>query len=202
MHTGGRSIAMLELRSRAACGAGLLTSGSTLRDAVAPYELPTEVVALLRWADGQDASAPWWPALESGRLLGAAEAAAHDKWLRDEADEQGRSLSSLLHPLAHEGWCQVGMELLSEGPGAIIDYGFGDQPRVLAPTLAVMLDVTAQMIEAGIASPRQEEDARVWRAKRAALLENRPEWEHWSHDRVLTMTGEHWPSHWRAALSD
>lgn len=167
-----------------------------LREAVAPFELPGEVVELLRWADGQEESAPWWPVLEAGRLLSATEAAAYYKWLREEADL--RRLYGLIVPIAHEGWDQAGVELVSDAPGAVIHYGFGDQPRVLAPTLAAMLDVTAQMVAAGIGEPKENEDARVWRARRAELSDERAEWELWPYDRVIGWNAEDWPPHWRA----
>jgi hypothetical protein len=54
-----------------------------LRQAVKPYDVPTDVVALLRWADGQERGAPWFPGFEAGRLLSASAAAGHYKWLAE-----------------------------------------------------------------------------------------------------------------------
>ena len=168
-----------------------------LRQAVAPYDLPTEVVALLRWADGQVEDAPWFPSFEAGRLLRAADAAGHYKWLREEAAPGAPY--SLLVPIVHEGWNQVGVELVGDGPGVVVDYSFGDDLLVRAPTLAAMLDVTAEMILAGMGEPKEGEDARIWRAQREELVAKRPGWDLWPYDRVLSLSENAWPPHWRSA---
>ena len=169
-----------------------------LRQAVAPYDLPTEVIALLRWADGQAWGAPWFPAFEAGRLLSAAEAAGHYTWLVEEFAPGAPY--SLLVPIVHEGSSQVGVELVGDGPGAVVDYSFGDDLRVRAPTLAAILDVTAEMVVAGIGEPKDGEDARIWRGQREEMAAERPEWDFWPYDRVLSLVGDAWPPHWRSAL--
>ena len=156
-----------------------------LGQAVAPYEVPNEVVALLRWADGQEWDAPWFPAFEAGRLLSASEAARHYEWLVAEAAPGAPY--SLLVPIVHEGWSQVGVELVGNGPGAVVDYSFGDDLRVRAPTLAAMLDVAAEMVVAGIGEPKEGEDARDWRARREEMAAKRPGWDSWRYDRVLSL---------------
>ena len=168
-----------------------------LRQAVEPYELPTEVVALLRWADGQEWGALWFPAFEAGRFLSASEAAGHYKWLNEEAAPGGPY--SVLVPIVHDGWNQVGVELVGDGPGAVVDYSFGDELRVRAPTLAAMLDVAAEMVVGGIGEPKQEEDARIWRARREEMAATRPGWELWPYDRVLSLSASDWPPHWQSA---
>lgn len=148
---------------------------------------------------GQEHDAPWWPVLEAGPLLRATDAANHYTWLVEETDAP--SPYSLILPIAREGWAHAGVELVSEtADGVVINYDFGGQPHVLAPTLAVMLDAVAEMVAAGAGEPRDGQDARVWRALRARTIEDRPEWKLWPYDRMFDLSGENWPPHWRAAL--
>jgi hypothetical protein len=167
-----------------------------VRQAIAPYELPSEICALWQWADGQERGAPWWPAIECGPLLCSADAADHYKWLGHNAEPA--QWCSFWLPIAHDGWNQAAVEIAPDGPGVVIDASFPDAPRVIAPTLAVMLDVTAEMVEAVDGAPPEDSDAREWRARRDAILDNRPEWIHWPYHRAITSDSA-WPEHWRRA---
>lgn len=165
-----------------------------LRRAIDPYEIPTDLIAMLRWADGQADGAIWWPSMECGPLLSARRAAEHYTWLRQNVEDWQRSAAWL--PIAHEGWNQAALEIAPQGPGIVIDASFPDPARLLAPTLAVMLDITAEMIEAGI-TQEAFADAGVWRAKRAELSDRRAEWELCPYPRVVATTIADWPAHWR-----
>ncbi len=169
-----------------------------LRETFDLYELPGEVVAFLRWADGQEQGAPWWPSIECGPLLSATRSVELYKWLCENAEEW--QWCPLWLPIAHEGWYQAGIEIAPDRPGVVIDASWHGPARVLAPTLAAMLDVTADMVEAGIGVPPESSDARVWRAQRAALIDARPEWRRWPYDRAIATDVTAWPPHWRRAL--
>ena len=65
---------------------------------------------------------------------------------------------------------------------------------MLAPTLAVMIDITAEMVAAGIGEPKEGEDARIWRAQRAQFSNERAEWELWPYDRLIPWDADDWPS--------
>jgi hypothetical protein len=170
-----------------------------LREAVRPYELTGELAALFRWANGQEGG-PWWPGMECGRLLTTADAAAHYHWLIKHAEPW--QWSPLWVPIAYDGWNQAGVEITSDRPGVVIDGSFPDSAQVIAPTLATLLDVTADMVQAGTGSPSAYPDARVWRKERAALVDARPEWSNWPYDRTLATDIGSWPGYWQSASHD
>ena len=165
-----------------------------LRRTIAPHEIPTDLAALLRWADGQADGAPWWPSMECGPLLNARRAAEHYTWLRENVEDWQWSAAWL--PIAHEGWNQAAFEIAAAGPGVVIDVSFPDAASLLAPTLAAMLDITADMLDAGI-TQEAFDDARVWRARRAELSDQRPEWRLSPYPRIVATTIADWPAHWR-----
>ena len=167
-----------------------------LRAAVSPRVLSYEVAQLFRWANGQERGAAWWPVLECGSLLSAGDAAAKYRSLL--AHSEPWQWSAAWVPIAHGGWHQAGVEIDSNSPGVVIDASFPEPPRVIAPTLAVLLEVTADMIQAGIAAPVPGENAVRWRQKRAGLLDARPEWRSWRRDRDLGTDVTRWPRRWRA----
>jgi hypothetical protein len=170
-----------------------------LRRAVAPYELSHDLIALLTWRDGQEHGAPWWPALECGPLLRAVDAAQHYNWLRSNTEL--RQWCPMWVPIAHDGWNQAGLEIGSEGPGVVIDASFPDPPRVIAPSLTALLEVTADLIDSGASVPAADADARTWRARRDVMLAGRREWADWPHARTLNDVGD-WPPYWRRTASD
>jgi hypothetical protein len=158
-----------------------------------PYEIPTDMTALLRWADGQTDGGNWWPSMECGPLLSARRAAEHYAWLRENVEDWQWSAAWL--PIAHDGWNQAALEIAPEGTGVVIDASWPDPARLLA-TLAVMLDVTAEMVEAGM-TPEAFADARDWRARRDELSDARPEWELCPYPRVVSTSIDEWPADWR-----
>jgi len=159
-----------------------------------PHQIPPDVDALLRWADGQAEGADWWPSMECGPLLSAHRAAEHYSWLRENVEDWQWSAAWL--PIAHDGHCQAAVELTPKGPGVVIDASWPDGARLIAPTLAVMLDIAAEMVEAGV-TPEAFSDARDWRAKRAEVSDARPEWEICPYPREVSTSIADWPAHWR-----
>jgi hypothetical protein len=172
-----------------------------LRRAIEPYELPVEVATLLAWADGQQGAAPWWPSIDCGVLLSAARIAEAYAWLCEDTEDWQWSPSWL--PVASEGWHQAGVEM-DDRFGVVIDASFPDpEVRVVAPSLTVMLDLVADMLEAGVALQGPAGDAagyERWKAERAALVARRREWRRWPYDRVIASEVDGWPPHWRVAI--
>jgi hypothetical protein len=172
-----------------------------LRRAVDPYEVPDEVLALLRWANGQQGNSPSWPSVDCGPLLSATQAAEHYSWLRDETEIW--QWNPLWLPVTHEGWYQAGVEMTSDHPGAVIDGSFPDpEVRVVAPSLAAMLELPAAMLEAGVAitPPQDPAGYRRWRDERQALIDGHDDWRAWPYDRVIASNVDGWPPHWRVAI--
>jgi hypothetical protein len=172
-----------------------------LRRAVDPYEVPGEVVAMLRWADGQVHGGPWWPAISCGPLLSAARAAEHYAWLCEETEDW--QWNRLWLPVAHEGWYQAGVEMTLGHPGVVLDGSFPDaEARIVAPSLAAMLDVTTQMLESGLPpdTPHDTDGYRRWKAERDAIMDRRDEWQTWPYDRIIAAEVGGWPPHWRVAI--
>jgi hypothetical protein len=171
-----------------------------LRRAIEPYELPHEVVAMLCWADGQDDRRgwpPWWPTVSCGPLLSAARIVEMYRFLLDETEDW--QWTPLWLPVAHDGWNQAGVEMTVDRPGAVVDASFGNAAvNVVAPSLAAMLDATADMIDAGVSleQPRDHDDVR----RRAALIDTRDDWVTWPYDRIIAYEVAAWPPHWRAAI--
>jgi cell wall assembly regulator SMI1 len=175
-----------------------------LRHAVDPHELPGDVLTLLRWADGQEHNGPWWPSVSAGRLLGAAQAAEYYTWLlsSNDLDAEEWLWNPLWLPIAHDGWAQAGVEMTPDRTGAVVDAGFGDPAFVvIAPSLTAMLDVTADMLEAGIPlkAPGEQPFA-AWLEQRQAVIDRRMEWQAWPYDRILGYDVDAWPPHWRVAV--
>ena len=166
----------------------------SLEQAVAPFDLPSEVCAFWRWADGQEAGAPWWPSFDSGPLLPAYDAANQYTWLRERSADP--RWCPLWLPLAHDGRSHVGVEIAADGAGVVVDASLPGPPRVIAPTLAALLDATADLLEAPDAARGED---RRWRARRDALLDARVEWARWPFARTLT-TVQQWPPYWRHVL--
>jgi cell wall assembly regulator SMI1 len=171
-----------------------------LRQAVDPFELPHDVVTLLRWHDGQGKAPvwpPWWPSISCGPLLSAARAAEHYTRLRDETEDW--QWNPLWLPVAHEGWNQAGVEMTPDRSGVVVDASFGNAGvNVVAPSLAAMLDAAADMIEAGLPLEQPSDHDEVRR--RAALIDARDDWVAWPYDRVITHEVAGWPPHWRVAI--
>lgn len=191
------------------------TELAVLRKAVRPHKLTGDVTALFRWADGQERGGPWWPGMECGPLLSTAAAAEQYAFMTERLAEPWQ-WSALWVPIAHEGWHTAGVEIAPDGPGVVIDGSFPEPPRVIAPTLATLLDVTADMVEAGIGSSATYANAIAWRQTRAELMDARPEWRaigksrlagsladavrqtaSWPRERTLGTDVGNWPPDWR-----
>ena len=171
-----------------------------LRRAADPFEIPDDVVTMLRWHDGQGNSPgwpPWWPSISCGPLLSAAHAAEHYTWLRDETEDW--QWNPLWLPVAREGWNQAGVEMTADRPGVVIDVSFGNPGVIIvAASLAAMLDAAADMIEAGL--PLEQPSDHDERRRRAALIDARADWEAWPYDRDIAQGVAGWPPHWRVAI--
>jgi hypothetical protein len=89
--------------------------------------------------------------------------------------------------------------MTADRPGVVIDASFGNAAvNVVAPSLAAMLDATADMIEAGM-SLEQPSDHDEFR-RRAALIDARDDWVTWPYDRIIAHEVAGWPPHWRVAI--
>ena len=178
-----------------------------LRRAIDPYEIPPELVALLRWHNGQErsrASRDLLPIAE-GPLLGTSEAQDVNDFLRNKCEPW--QWCPLWVPILQERWSQVGVEVSTEGPGIIIDASFPDpEVQVLSSSLAALLHATADMAEAGVlfSDAVSGPEYRAWYAERKKMMEARSEqvgWSHWPFERIVPLDeqGTDWPPHWRAA---
>jgi hypothetical protein len=116
-----------------------------LRRAITPYALCPEYEHLLRWRNGAVAGpGSWWPILDCGPLLSAADAAEHYRRLVEMCEEWQWHRSWL--PITHGAWAQVGIELGEHGRGVIVDGSFPDPPVAIAPSLAAVLHATCEVV--------------------------------------------------------
>jgi hypothetical protein len=174
-----------------------------LRRAVEPYEPPEELELLLSWADGQRHLAPSWPSMDCGPLLGASRAAAEYRNLTKEFEEC--PWLSLWLPIAASGWSTAAVEMTVDRPGVVLDGSFPDpQTRIIAPSLAELMEATADLAEADLAVGIDGPPERflAWRAAREQVMETRfagEGWEGWPYDRIIAFEPVGWPAHWRQA---
>lgn len=145
-----------------------------LQEAIAPFSIPSDLVELLAWHDGGPWGAPWWPVIDTGHLLGAAEATEHYRWMCDTGDnlQDGQWRRSWL-PIAHEQWYQSGIELAGPQTGLIVNASFPHPPVPLAPSLPAMLHAVCATIEAGIPSRPsvyRGPEFKSWVVERAAVV--------------------------------
>lgn len=125
-----------------------------LRNELAPFAVPPELEAFLRWHDGQ-AETTWWPALLGHLPLDPSARMAqqyrecHELWL--VADDGSPFLPTLL-PLTWHGW---GLTCLEVDPAiasrAVVNADL-DNPdyRIDYPSLEALLDVVADLAEADL----------------------------------------------------
>jgi hypothetical protein len=168
-----------------------------LRRAVAPYELPADLITLLRWSDGVPGD--WWPSLSVGALLGAGLAADlyERMWKASREDPTVGIWSRCLVPVFQEGWWQGGLEMVDDRPGVIVDGSNPDSPfTVIAPSLLAAVDVVGGMLALDVCLDPVAE------LERDVLMARRREWATWPYDREPGRRPEGWPPHWRAGLDD
>lgn len=170
-----------------------------LRIAVGPFEVPDDVVTLLRWADGQESLGdPWWPLLDAGVLESAVAAAHSYRWLCTETEDW--QWNPLWLPVVRAEHVQAAVEMTADRPGVVLDGSFGTEVTVVAPSLVAVIAGTAEMLEAGVPFyPPDHGDYGAWRSSQQAILDAAPGWARWPYDRIIAGQVAAWPRHWRAA---
>jgi len=146
-----------------------------LRGLLDPYELHDELVALLRWHDGQHDSKyneGAWPVIECGPLnsaLGACEFyKLHNYWA--ESIEVGRWSASWV-PLMHVRHSVAAVEMAKPLDGLVIDASFGEpKPRPVALSLAAVMQAICVLVEEGF--PLRRAPGEALTAKRWLEREN------------------------------
>lgn len=192
---------------------------AALRAAIAPWEVPSELVTLLQWHDGQEEGA-WWPAFLGHLPIDpAARMARHfrerrELWLEEE---DSPFLPTLL-PITWHGWSLTCLELDTSVQRAVVRASLDDTDYAAAyPSLAAFLDVVGDMAEVGLlqSGPSLQGDAwpDFYRAavpviNAATARYSNGSWAFGSHpapDRVnlrrprfSKFSSDEWPAHWRA----
>ncbi|NYD24965.1 SMI1/KNR4 family protein [Kineococcus aurantiacus] len=117
-----------------------------LHEATAPWPLPPDLVAYLRWHDGQsDASSiAWWPTLNAGVLTPAQYMTRNYQDFCSDGFMGPWPRGWL--PLTQGGHYSIALELTAERPAILIDVGV-DGRRLIAPSLAAMFHATADLAE-------------------------------------------------------
>jgi hypothetical protein len=184
-----------------------------LRQVVAPLEVPDELVALLRWADGQSAGlprpvpgydtphSPWWPILYAGHLLPAS-AIVRDYEQRRRFNEEGLSFPAILLPFCGDQLSEASLEMAQDRPGVVVDTMYDGPMSVVAPSLAAMLAATADMITSGLALSSEYFDGthHEWYLRRTAIADARYDqegWSHWPYAREPGHEPDEWPPEWQ-----
>jgi hypothetical protein len=124
-----------------------------LRRRMEPYELHKELVALLRWHDGQSDlkyNEGAWPLIECGPLLGAMGACKFLEFdfLPDSIEVGAWSASWV--PLTAVRHSVTAVELAKPLDGVVIDASFGEpKPAPRAQSLAGMMEAICALVEEG-----------------------------------------------------
>jgi len=163
-----------------------------LRDAIAPWPLPTDLLAYLRWHDGQSDAFPieWWPTLDAGVLTPVQYMIKNYETFCSKGFMGPWPRGWL--PLTQEGWNATALELVPERPAVLISIGV-DHRRVIAPSLAAMFHVTADlaenraliaMSESRVLTAEDPWPGEAWEASYAAIqratsLRYAGAWRHW-----------------------
>ena len=171
-----------------------------LADTVAPWHLPDDLVALLQWADGMTRQ-PWLPSLSAGPLLSAREIALQYEL---EADMGGDDALRFLLPLTHAGWWGTAVEIFGGAPNVVMDVSTHDgEINVLAPSLASVLEATADLADAGLLDHEPgDQPGGDWESRCREISKARFEsegWPHWPYHRTIG-DPDGYPPHWRQAL--
>jgi hypothetical protein len=145
-----------------------------LRQELAPYQLPQELLTVLQWHDGQVEGAcveDAWPLLECGPLLSAAAAREHYVFMSEECEPSQWSPSWL--PIMHERWSTAAIELALPLRGMVVDASFPDPPRPVAASLTAIMCSVCTLVEARfpLRAPASEgPDTVKWHTHRERLI--------------------------------
>jgi cell wall assembly regulator SMI1 len=168
-----------------------------LRRAIEPYKVPSEVVTMLRWHNGQprEPECPPLLPLPEGPLLGAGDAAKSYKFLTEDLEPW--QWCPMWVPILQHRWSQTGVEIVPDGPGVVVEADFGN-PRltIVSSSLAALLHATADMAEAGLLPDPPYSECQRLIAARA----EQAGWSHWPHERIIPhdLEASNWPERWRA----
>jgi cell wall assembly regulator SMI1 len=178
-----------------------------LRRAIEPYEIPPELVTMLRWHNGQprEPEPPPLLPLPEGPFLGTSDAAKSYKLLTEELEPW--QWCRLWIPILQHRWSQTGVEVAPDGPGVVIEADFGNPHQaIVSSSLAALMHATADMAEAGLllSGPSSGPEYEKWFRERQGLIAERADcagWSNWPHDRILPNDEEasNWPDRWRKA---
>jgi hypothetical protein len=140
-----------------------------LRRALEPYELHDELVAFLRWHDGQNDpryNEGAWPLIECGPLLGALGACSFLQFdFLAESIEIGTWSASWV-PLTAVRHSVAAVEMAKPLDGLVVDASFGEpKPRPVAQSLAALMHAICVLVEEGFPlreAPGESLSARRW----------------------------------------
>lgn len=173
-----------------------------LRDALAPVAVPSSVVTLLRWADGQDEAGAVedWPSLGCCPLLSALQIVEHYQRLLDGAEDW--QWTPMWLPVTHSSWNQAALDLTTRRVGVVPDASWPNLPRVIAPSLPSALEATADIAESGLlreTSPTIGAPFIEWNTQRRRVRSLRYDLVGWDHSPFPPDTDidpELWPEDW------
>jgi hypothetical protein len=179
---------------------------AALADSVAPYELPDDLITLLRWHDGTGEGDWLWPHFATVGLSRASLIARDYPDYRDMTDEAAETPSwprSWL-PIGAAAYGLVVLDLDPTIGGVLLDPGDGIE--IVSPNLQASLDVTISLLNAGIqlVDPAMEDvdgDSIGWMtAMRGHARSCSYDWSGWPYDLRLSHRPDTWPEPWRASL--
>jgi len=184
------------------------TDLEALRRVIAPHELPEELVAVLRWHNGQQGHEEDTPDLlpiAQGTLKGTPDIPDSYEFLTRKCEPY--QWCPLWVPIQQHRWSQSGVASVQSGPSVVIEADFGDPDQsIVSSSLAALLHAVADLAEDGMLKSAEVSGPvyRAWYKERSRLIEKRAEefgWEHWPHERVMVNDEEaiNWPEEWRAA---
>jgi hypothetical protein len=168
--------------------------------AVEPLAPPPELVALLRWSDGQHGhGSPWWPALEAGTLLDA-QSISYAYTQRCSGRFAGANWPPLL-PFCGEQLSQASIELSVNRLAVIALTPYDDRIEIVAPSLAAVLEATSDLIESShpLSPPDSNAGFAEWDAQRLAIVGARYAREgcdNWDHAPSDLDDPRAWPAEW------
>jgi len=179
-----------------------------LRRLIAPHELPQELVAVLRWHNGQHGDQENTPDLlpiGQGTLKGTQDIPGSYRFLTE--DFEPWQWCPLWVPIQQHRWSQSGVANVESGPSVVIEADFGDpDQRIVSSSLAALLHAVADLAEEGMLfePPENGPPYQEWYRERKRLLEKRADevgWEHWPHERIMVNDEQaiNWPDGWRSA---